>query len=159
MTTDMAQFFGGGGISAATGTAGQTGESSHVYMYRPDLEEHNLRRVTVFLPQNTTTNCLSITASGYLNCFSVTNICGSTISDLEAHIVVDGTEVLDINFNNVADDRGCILWPPYIEDIDHTQLLMMGGFPIRFETSLVLRARSDRSGTNTIYAHFQYILD
>ena len=87
MTTDMAQFFGGGGISAATGTAGQTGESSHVYMYRPDLEEHNLRRVTVFLPQNTTTNCLSITASGYLNCFSVTNICGSTISDLEAQLL------------------------------------------------------------------------
>ena len=160
MTTDIAQFFGSGGIAAATGTQNQTSESGHSAMGEPSDTIHNVYRATVSLAQNTTTNVLSLTASGYLCCFYMKNDCGNTISDLEGHVVIDGTEVIDINFNTVTNNDGGIIWPPYIfETADTDRYLPMGGFPLRFETSLLLRMRSDRSGTNTCRAYYAYILD
>tara|TARA_Y100000004_G_C8858210_1_gene387776 strand:- start:132 stop:611 length:480 start_codon:yes stop_codon:yes gene_type:complete len=159
MTTDMATFFGTG-IAATTGTQNQTSETGHSAFGEPSDTRHNVFRAEPILPQNTTTNVLSLTASGYLCCFYMKNDCGSTISDLEGNVVIDGTEVIDINFNNVANNDGGLIWPPYIfETADTDRYLPMGGFPLRFKTSLVLRMRSDRSGNSQCRAYYAYILD
>tara|TARA_R100000388_G_scaffold88655_1_gene69090 strand:- start:632 stop:1111 length:480 start_codon:yes stop_codon:yes gene_type:complete len=159
MTTDMATFFGTG-IAATTGTQGQTSIVQHAPMGEPSDTLHNVYRATVSVPQNTYTNALSLTASGYLSCFYIKNDCGNTISDLAGSIDIDGTTVMDINFNGVSNNYGGIVWPPYIFETGTTdRFLPMGGFPLRFKTSLVLKIRSDRSGTNTCRAYYAYILD
>ena len=160
MTTDMAQFFGSGGITKATGTSPETTSAQHLQMGQYNTRVHNMYTVTTSIAYNTLTNVLSLTASGYLNVFIMQNECGATISDLEGHIVVDGTEVVDINYNSVADDKAGVLFPPTIfETGDADSYLTFAAFPLRFETSLVCRIKHDRGANSVIRSFFHYILD
>ena len=158
MTTDMAQFFGGS-VKATTGTSNQTDENRHGDFIRINGNIHNHYVTQPYLTQNTTTDLLTINDSGYLLSFGMTNISGVSISDVEGHIVVDGTEVLDINVNGVADDNGFLFYPPFLRDSYNDHMLVCGGQGIRFNSQLKMRVRHDSNTTRRFGFYFFYLTD
>ena len=158
MTTDMAEFFGGG-PKATTGTSNQADENLHGDFIFPDSNFHNHYSTVPYITANTTTDILTVNDSGYLLSFVIKNISGTSISDVEGHIVVDSTEVLDINVNGVSDDRGFMFYPPNIRDNYHDHIYVCGGPGIRFNSQLKLRIRHDGSGSRRFRFFFFYLTD
>ena len=152
MTTDMAQFFGGGGSKSVTSTSASdicnwSGHGSY-----GAFEEHAASVGTSY------TNMVTVNGSGYINHFYARNETGGN-RKVYGRILIDGSVVRTVNtyWSSCPDDQGIYVWPVFFQKnqpsgggLTNNAVQLVGSGGLRFNTSFQLQMAFSSAGTGRV---------
>tara|TARA_R100000353_G_scaffold87206_1_gene64804 strand:+ start:1050 stop:1532 length:483 start_codon:yes stop_codon:yes gene_type:complete len=152
MTTDMAQFFGGGGADSVTATSSVNLVNWTGHGYYGAHDEVTATVGTSY------TNMVTINGSGYINHAYVRNNTGGN-RKVYGRILIDGTVVRTLNtyWSSCPDDQGIFLWPVFINKnttgggLANSDVALIGSGGLRFNTSFQIQAAFSSSGSGRVY--------